>query len=178
MPLFLMKALIIDESAVLTLRDVPVPITMANAAFACAWRASAARICSFSKATPASAGFRVTSSLASSSRPALPRIAKWVGRRVAGEINIGCGRCDFCAAGVREHCSDRTVLGIRERGGAFAEYHVAALLQPARDSRQRAGPGGRVRRAGRGAAAAFSSRWRSLTRRESPSSGMAVWACS
>ena len=32
------------------------------------------------------------------------------------------GRCDFCAAGVREHCSNRTVLGIRERGGAFAEY--------------------------------------------------------
>jgi threonine dehydrogenase-like Zn-dependent dehydrogenase len=46
----------------------------------------------------------------------------WIGRRVAGEINIGCNHCDFCAAGVREHCTNRSVLGIRERDGAFAEY--------------------------------------------------------
>jgi threonine dehydrogenase-like Zn-dependent dehydrogenase len=53
----------------------------------------------------------------------------WIGRRVAGEINIGCGRCHWCAAGIKEHCLDRTVVGIRERDGAFAEY----LSLPARN---------------------------------------------
>jgi alcohol dehydrogenase len=46
----------------------------------------------------------------------------WVGRRVVGEINIGCGACRFCQTGVREHCTNRTVLGIRHHDGAFAEY--------------------------------------------------------
>lgn len=48
--------------------------------------------------------------------------ARWVGRRVVGEINIGCGACRFCRDGVREHCERRTVAGIRGRDGAFAEY--------------------------------------------------------
>ena len=47
--------------------------------------------------------------------------ASWIGKRVVGEINIGCGRCEWCASGVREHCTNRTVLGIRGRNGAFAE---------------------------------------------------------
>jgi threonine dehydrogenase-like Zn-dependent dehydrogenase len=47
--------------------------------------------------------------------------AHWIGKRVVGNINIGCGRCDWCARGVKEHCLRRTVLGIRERDGAFAE---------------------------------------------------------
>jgi threonine dehydrogenase-like Zn-dependent dehydrogenase len=45
-----------------------------------------------------------------------------MGRRVAGEINAACGRCDFCIAGLGRHCPDRTVLGILGRDGAFAEY--------------------------------------------------------
>ncbi|MDA7959950.1 MAG: alcohol dehydrogenase catalytic domain-containing protein [Nitrosopumilus sp.] len=44
------------------------------------------------------------------------------GRRVAGEINAACGRCQSCAAGMGRHCPDRTVLGILGRDGAFAEY--------------------------------------------------------
>ena len=45
-----------------------------------------------------------------------------IGRRVAGEINAACGRCDFCSAGLGRHCPNRTVLGIHGRDGAFAEY--------------------------------------------------------
>jgi alcohol dehydrogenase len=45
-----------------------------------------------------------------------------LGRRVAGEINAACGRCPECQRGLRRHCSDRTVLGILGRDGAFAEY--------------------------------------------------------
>jgi threonine dehydrogenase-like Zn-dependent dehydrogenase len=44
------------------------------------------------------------------------------GRRVVGEINAVCGGCSACAAGRRAHCANRTVLGIVDRHGAFAEY--------------------------------------------------------
>ncbi len=44
------------------------------------------------------------------------------GKRVVGEINAACGRCDFCRADMGRHCPDRTVLGILGRDGAFADY--------------------------------------------------------
>ncbi len=44
------------------------------------------------------------------------------GRRVVGEINAVCGRCAACRAGRRTHCERRTVLGIVNRQGAFAQY--------------------------------------------------------
>lgn len=47
---------------------------------------------------------------------------EWLGKRVVGEITCGCGRCQYCRAGLRSHCPDRTVLGIKERDGSFAEY--------------------------------------------------------
>jgi threonine dehydrogenase-like Zn-dependent dehydrogenase len=43
-------------------------------------------------------------------------------KRVVGEINAACGRCGFCIGGLGRHCSNRTVLGILGRDGAFAEY--------------------------------------------------------
>lgn len=45
-----------------------------------------------------------------------------VGRRVVGEINASCGKCEACVAGRRTHCERRTVLGIIARNGSFAEY--------------------------------------------------------
>ena len=45
----------------------------------------------------------------------------WIGRRVVGEINVGCGACETCRAGQPEHCARRTALGIRGRDGALAE---------------------------------------------------------
>jgi threonine dehydrogenase-like Zn-dependent dehydrogenase len=48
--------------------------------------------------------------------------AHWIGRRVAGEITVGCGRCAGCRAAGTGHCDVRTVVGIRDRDGAFAEY--------------------------------------------------------
>ena len=44
------------------------------------------------------------------------------GRRVTGEINISCGKCELCRRGLGKHCLARTVLGIDGRNGAFAEY--------------------------------------------------------
>src|SRR5581483_1909633 len=46
----------------------------------------------------------------------------FVGERVVGEINAGCGVCDLCAGGDSRHCPNRTVLGIVNRSGAMAEY--------------------------------------------------------
>lgn len=43
------------------------------------------------------------------------------GQRVVGEINIVCGRCDLCLAGLSSHCRNRSVLGIVNHGGAFAD---------------------------------------------------------
>jgi threonine dehydrogenase-like Zn-dependent dehydrogenase len=46
----------------------------------------------------------------------------FVGQRVVGEINAVCGRCSACRQARPTHCQDRTVLGIVNRDGAFAEY--------------------------------------------------------
>lgn len=45
-----------------------------------------------------------------------------VGKRVVGEINVGCGICTLCAGGDPRHCPNRTVLGIKGRDGAHAEF--------------------------------------------------------
>ncbi|WP_353933103.1 alcohol dehydrogenase catalytic domain-containing protein [Okeanomitos corallinicola TIOX110] len=45
-----------------------------------------------------------------------------INKRVVGEINAACGYCRFCLQGVPTHCENRTVLGIVNRNGAFAEY--------------------------------------------------------
>lgn len=49
-------------------------------------------------------------------------VGEFEGRRVVGEINASCGHCEACMHGRRTHCSRRTVLGIKDRNGAFAEY--------------------------------------------------------
>jgi threonine dehydrogenase-like Zn-dependent dehydrogenase len=45
----------------------------------------------------------------------------YAGRRVVGEINCSCERCDTCRSGLRSHCPNRTVLGILNHDGAFAD---------------------------------------------------------
>jgi threonine dehydrogenase-like Zn-dependent dehydrogenase len=57
----------------------------------------------------------------------------WLGRRVCGEINVSCSAyghkplCDFCKRGLKTHCARRTVLGIVNHDGAFAEYLTLPL---------------------------------------------------
>jgi threonine dehydrogenase-like Zn-dependent dehydrogenase len=48
----------------------------------------------------------------------------WIGRRVVGDINAGCGACEDCRVGGGHHCARRTVLGIVGRDGALAEELV------------------------------------------------------
>jgi 2-desacetyl-2-hydroxyethyl bacteriochlorophyllide A dehydrogenase len=44
------------------------------------------------------------------------------GQRVVGEIVAACRRCTVCQQGRTSHCPHRTVLGITNRHGVFAEY--------------------------------------------------------
>jgi len=44
------------------------------------------------------------------------------GKRVVGEINLACQRCDWCKRGLGRHCPTRKVLGIVQFPGAFREY--------------------------------------------------------
>ena len=45
----------------------------------------------------------------------------FAGRRVVGEINCSCWRCETCLRGFPTHCPNRTVLGILNHDGAFAD---------------------------------------------------------
>ena len=45
-----------------------------------------------------------------------------VGQRVVGEINVVCGRCDLCLSGLSSHCRNRSVVGILNHDGAFADF--------------------------------------------------------
>ena len=51
-----------------------------------------------------------------------PPLASGWGRRVVGEINIGCGHCERCRQGLSRHCAARRVLGIRDKAGCLAEF--------------------------------------------------------
>ncbi|MGD0775512.1 MAG: alcohol dehydrogenase catalytic domain-containing protein [Candidatus Solibacter sp.] len=44
------------------------------------------------------------------------------GKRVSGEINLACTRCEWCRQGLGRHCPNRTVLGIVNHPGAFSEF--------------------------------------------------------
>jgi threonine dehydrogenase-like Zn-dependent dehydrogenase len=48
--------------------------------------------------------------------------ANLLGRRVVGEINLACHKCDWCRRGLARHCPKRTVLGIVRHPGAFREF--------------------------------------------------------
>lgn len=48
----------------------------------------------------------------------------FVGRRVVGAVDIPCGKCEFCRAGMPKHCSDRQSLGMDRWPGCLADYVV------------------------------------------------------
>lgn len=49
---------------------------------------------------------------------------KLLNKRVVGEINSGCGKCEYCLTGLERHCPHRDVLGIVDRPGCMADYLV------------------------------------------------------
>ena len=111
--------------------------------------------------------FRAFPGTSSSAASRARRDPRGSGRRVVGEINLGCGRCALCRAGMSRHCPRRTVLGILAPSGAHAEFLTLPESNlrevPAGDLRRGSGlhraarrrvrdprPGARLRRDARG----------------------------
>jgi threonine dehydrogenase-like Zn-dependent dehydrogenase len=44
------------------------------------------------------------------------------GQRVVGEINCSCWKCETCRSGLPMHCPTRSVIGILNHDGAFADF--------------------------------------------------------
>ena len=82
---------------------------------------------------PGTPGHEFVGEVADASGVSAATKKKWIGRRVCGEINVSCSAygykpvCDFCRRGMKTHCARRTVLGIVNHDGAFAEYLALPL---------------------------------------------------
>ena len=116
-----MRALLLDASGTLTLTERPRP----SAGSECVIRVTAAGICGTDlEVRRGYAGFSGVPGheFTGVVEEAPPADAAWIGRRVTGELTVGCGACDGCRAAGRGHCDRRSVLGIIGRDGAFAEY--------------------------------------------------------
>lgn len=116
-----MRALLLDSSGRLSLQDRDRP----SHAGECLIRVKAAGICGTD--LELQRGYAQFSGVPGHEfvgvvEAAPERDAQWVGRRVVGEITVGCGRCHGCRSAGRGHCDVRSVLGILGRDGAFAEY--------------------------------------------------------
>jgi threonine dehydrogenase-like Zn-dependent dehydrogenase len=116
-----MRALVLGPSGKLTLENRPKPPAGAE----CVIRVDAAGICGTDlELLRGYAGFSGVPGheFVGTVEDAPSADRHWIGRRVAGEITVGCGRCAGCLRAGRGHCDARTVVGIRERDGAFADY--------------------------------------------------------
>jgi threonine dehydrogenase-like Zn-dependent dehydrogenase len=116
-----MRALVVDANHQLSLKDVPEPAREGE----CRVRVLMAGICGTDlQLLEGYADFQGIPGheFVGIVEDAPPADANWIGKRVVGEINVGCGRCEWCRRGVREHCTAREVVGIRGRAGAFAEF--------------------------------------------------------
>jgi threonine dehydrogenase-like Zn-dependent dehydrogenase len=114
-----MKALRVDKTG-LAVQDVPPPIANGEAVV----RVIRSGICNTDlEIAQGYAGF--TGTIGHEFVGVVESSAKdgdLVGKRVVGEINVGCGVCELCRAGDPRHCGRRTVLGIHGRDGAHAEF--------------------------------------------------------
>jgi threonine dehydrogenase-like Zn-dependent dehydrogenase len=118
-----MRALVLQADGTLSLEDRPKPVVGDE----CLVRVTAAGICGTDlELTRGYAGFSGVPGheFVGVVEEAGPSGASWIGRRVVGEITVGCGHCAGCHAAGPGHCDVRSVLGIRGRDGAFAEYLV------------------------------------------------------
>jgi len=106
-----MRALWLENQR-LSLRDVPKPATPSGEALV---RVLLAGVCNTD--LELTHGYYPFAGI-----PGHEFVGEYDGRRVVGEINAACHACDACRHGRFTHCENRTVLGIKSRNGAFAEY--------------------------------------------------------
>src|SRR5206468_3036954 len=114
-----MRALRWDGTRLALARDAPDPRPGAGEALV---RVHLAGICRTDlEITRGYLGFRGTPGHEWMGRVMEADDAGLVGARVVGEINLGCGACPACRAGLARHCPTRRVLGIVGADGALAE---------------------------------------------------------
>lgn len=114
-----MKALVFDGS--LRYADVPVPVRKEGEVLI---RVTKAGICNtdheivngYMAGFKGVLGHEFLGIVAEADDPAL------AGRRISAEINCACNKCEYCLRSQGRHCPHRTVLGIQNRNGVFAEY--------------------------------------------------------
>src|SRR5687767_9713841 len=116
-----MTALLLTDNGLRVDRDYPIPTLQAGEALI---RVRLASICATDSALVQGYknGYRgVLGHEFVGDVIAAPDAPEWVGRRVVGEINIGCGECSLCDRGLGKHCRRRQSLGIINKDGAMAE---------------------------------------------------------
>lgn len=55
------------------------------------------------------------------------KVKSLIGKRVVADINQACMKCHVCKSGGMHHCPNRSVIGIVNKDGAFAEYLSTTL---------------------------------------------------
>lgn len=117
-----MRALRWDGTRLTLARDMPDPVRRAGEAVVRVRLAGICRtdleICRGYMGFRGTPGHEWIGTVVEADDPAL------VDRRVVGEINLACGRCDWCARGLGRHCPTRRVTGIVDADGAFADRLV------------------------------------------------------
>ncbi len=128
-----MRALLLGEQGLEFVRDAPAPLPQPGEALV---RVRMAGICATDLEMVAGykSGFRgvlghefVGEVVETGDDAAIGDRTSWIGRRVVGEINCGCGRCELCHRGLAKHCRSRRTLGIVGRDGVFADYVTIPL---------------------------------------------------
>ena len=115
-----MQALFLDEGILSYVADYPEPMPGPGQALI---RVSLAGLCSTDlELVKGYAGFRGVPGHEFVGVVEAAGDRDWIGRRVVGGINLGCGQCSICIGEGPEHCAERTVLGIIDHDGAFADY--------------------------------------------------------
>ncbi|MCK5861100.1 MAG: alcohol dehydrogenase catalytic domain-containing protein [Candidatus Hydrogenedentes bacterium] len=113
-----MKALLFDTK--LHLEDIPIPVPATGEALV---RVSTAGICNTD--IEICRGYMNYSGILGHEFVGVVEEASnsyMVGKRVVGEINCVCEQCRYCKMEMPNHCQNRSVLGILNRPGVFAEY--------------------------------------------------------
>jgi threonine dehydrogenase-like Zn-dependent dehydrogenase len=117
-----MHALYLDDGSITYLSDYPIPSPTSDQALI---RITCAGICSTDlELVRGYGGFKGVPGHEFVGMVQESSDKKWISRRVVGSINLGCGYCPQCQSEGPEHCSNRTVLGIIDHDGAFADFIV------------------------------------------------------
>ena len=53
----------------------------------------------------------------------------WIGKRVAVNPIVGCGRCRYCRRGQRNLCPDRYLVGVAVPGGFLHVFELRAVAR-------------------------------------------------